>query len=445
MRALSFSFGLLGLLLLGPLSAHGAHDVVEEAQAGFVLTEEPVPPPILPAGPFGFPVFGLVRTLAGGDALTFDGLTVRRVTPGGAVRVLGTLPQAAFPGCFALAPDESVALVGESLSGGLYRVALDGSGMSPLGTLTNNFDAAFVDATTALVSANATGSFSDNHIVRVDVTSGAQTDLCFVSGPSGPLARDPLGNLYYGLQGPEQEVIVWTAAELAGGSLLSEADATPISSGWQGISSLAVDPVHGGLFLAENDFLTGERGIYRTSATKALSELLVSGAAAAPAPYISGLEFSAAPCGAVFAGYQPACGGTLRYGVVDFTSFAQSVALAPARPTGALTGPGTSGAGLVTFEVSGAPALGFAQVFFAPTPALSAPETAYLFPGALPLFTGFALEAIEVLGAPLPLDGSGSASLSVYHPGGLLGLLSVQAMCIDPGGLIVGTSSVAHL
>jgi hypothetical protein len=430
------------LLFLGCALPAAAQD---SPAAGFGAELLPVPPPILPSGPFGFPVFGVARTLANGDVVTFDGLSVRRVGADGTpIATLGTLPEAVFPGAFALAPGDALALLGESSTGALYRVALDGSGLAPIGNLPFNFDAVFEDARYALVSTNKTMSFADNHIVRLDVMTGAASDVCFVSGPSGPLALDPAGNLYYGQQlGSASSVLAWTAAQVAGGTLLGEADALTVSSGWNGIAALAVDPGSAQLYLAENHPVTGANALYRVLVTKALSPVLVSGGA--PFQYMGGLEFDGASCGGVFAGYQPACGGTLRYSAVDFVSVAFRAAVEPARPQGALSGPGLSGPGLVTFSVAGGPPGGLAQIFIGPTSAQGSPETAYHLPGALPLLSGLPLSAIDLVGAPLPLDAGGAMALSVYHPGGLQGLLTVQAICITGAGALVGTSTAAHL
>jgi len=436
MRTLFRTAFLLGCAL--PAAAQGL------PAPGFGEGVLPVAPPVLPSGPFGITVFGVARTLAHGDVVTFDGLTVRRVAADGTPLLdLGTLPQPVFPGAFAIAPGEAHALVGESLFGELYRVALDGSGMTSIGNLLNNFDAVFEDAVHALVSANQTGSFADNHIVRVDLLTGAQTDVCFVTGPSGPVARDPLGNLYYGLQkGDQSAVISWTASQLASGLLLGEADATVVSTGWNGIGALAFEPATG-LYVAENHPVSGAGALYRAAGTKAASALVVE--TAAPFTYLGGLELDASSCGGVFAPFQPLCGGTLRYSAVDFVSVAYRAEVNPARPEGMFSGGGTVGPGEVTFTAIGGPPSGVAQLFFGLSSLETLPETAYLFPGALPLFTGLPLSAIELVGPPIPFDAAGSAALTAYHPGGLLGQLLVQAVCITTTGAIVGTSTAAHL
>ena len=257
------------------------------------------------------------------------------------------------------------------------------------------------------------------------------------------MALDPLGNLFYGIQDDNPRILRWTGAQLAGGVLLGEADAQTISIGWTSIGAMAFDPVSFGLYLAENDFATGANRLYRAGGTKASSPVLVEGTL--PFNFMGGLEFVGTDCGGLFAGYQPACGGTLRYSAVDFVSVAYRVAVQPERPLGSLDGPGSTGPGLATFHVDGGPPAGFANVFFGPTSAWSEPEAAILLPGAPPLFTGLLPGAIDFLGVPLALDAGGSASLSAYHPGGLLGLITVQSVTFTGTGAIAGTSTAAHL
>jgi hypothetical protein len=412
--------------------------------AGFELAALPVAPPTLPGGPFGLTVFGVARTLGNGDVVTFDGLTVRRVKADGTpVATLGALGAIAFPGCFAIDPTETFALVGESSNGDVYRAELDGSGMTFLANLPFNYDAAFAASGIAFVSANLSMSFSDNHVVRLDPTTGATSNACHVTGPSGPLAFDALGNLYYGHLAAPYAVIVFPAAALALGVELTELDALTFAAGFAGPAALAVDQATGAVYLADNDFTTGTNRIVRVLTSAALSPEIVVGTT--PFQNLGGLELVETSCGGLFAPWQPACGGTLVYSATDFFSFVSRAAATPARASGALTGPGAGpGPGTVAFEVQGAPAFGFAQLFFGPSAGYAEPELAHVLPGAPPLFTGLPLASIQLVGTLLPLDGAGALQVVTYDPG-LDGLLTVQALCFDAGGFPVGTSTAAHL
>jgi hypothetical protein len=293
------------------------------------------------------------------------------------------------------------------------------------------------------VSANVSLSFSDNNVMRVDPTSGAMTSVAFVTGASGPLAFDALGHLYYGLQGSPASILVFTSAQLASGIEQTELDAIVLATGFAGPSSLAVDHVTGAVYLAENDFGTGANRIVRVQGSAALSSEIVVGTTAFN--NLSGLELVPSECGGIFAPWQPECGGVLRYTGTDFFSTNDRIAVVPARPQATLTGPGAGpGPGAVTLELSQAPAVGFVQAFFGPTSSFSTPEVAYALAGAPPLFTGLSLSSIDVLGGVIALDAAGELDLPAYDPG-LDGVLTVQALCFDAAGMLVGTTTPAHL
>ena len=298
------------LLVLGTVPAALPALPQDDPAEGFALDPVAVAPPTLPGGPFGATVFGAARTLSNGDVVTFDGQTILRLASDGTpLATLGVLPAIAFTGCFAIDPAETLAVVGESSTGEVYRVPLDGSGMTLLTNLTFNYDAVFEDADTVLISA-ATG-VSGNDLVRVDVNTGATTCVALVPSFSGPLAVDPAGGLYYGLQTSPAQVIHWTAGQLDGGACLSELDATVVGDGFAGSTSMAVDPTHGDLYMSVNDFSTGSNRIVRVEGDASVSPVLVEGTT--PFHSLSGLQFETGVDGAVFFPYQPAFGGALRY------------------------------------------------------------------------------------------------------------------------------------
>ena len=196
---------------------------------GFSLFDEPLAPPIAddPFG-LGFDTFGSTWTLSNGQVVTFDGIEVRRVTAQGlTVGVLATFAAPAFPAFVRVDPSETFALVAESSLGNVYRVALDGGGATLLAGLTFPFDAAFEHAGSAIVSAATCGFGCGNELLRLDTQSGATTTVATVSGPSGPVATNPAGDLYYGLipatlSGP-RSVLRFPAAALDGHELAGDA------------------------------------------------------------------------------------------------------------------------------------------------------------------------------------------------------------------------------
>jgi len=441
---------LAALHSLAPLGAASPSTAFAQDAAvdGFAWQTEAVSPPVNPDGPFGFAAYGVARTLSNGDVVTFDGLTVLRVAADGTpIATLGALPAATFPGCIAIDPTETYALVGESSTGEVFRAELDGSGMTLLANLPFNYDATFAPNGDAYVSANLTASFSDNNIVRLDTTTGAWTSVAFVTGPSGPISFDASGHLYYA-HNPDPGVVpttivVFMASDLALGTELTELDAFPIATGFGSPASLVVDPGTGAVYLAENETATDISRIVRVVVSAAQSPVVVQGQV--PFNYYSNLELTPSSCAGQLGPYQPSCGGRLRYCATDFFSTTYRAAVEPARPTTVLTGPGAGpGIGAVTLELAGGPPSGFALVFFGPTSSLSLPEVALPLPGHPPLLSGLAPGAIDVIGGLLPLDVTGALQISAYDPG-LDGQLTVQALCFDDGGATVGTTTASGL
>ena len=257
-------------------------------------------------------------TFENGDVLVFDGVNVERYNAGGGfLQTLETLPAFVFPSFVEIAPDETFAVVGESSNGELLRIDLLLGGSTPLGSLAFNFDAAFEDGGHLVVSA-ATGGFgADNELWRVDVTTGAAVRIGSVPGASGPVALDDEGNLYYGTTSndfpppaAQTDLLRWDASVIGAGVPFDASDATVLSTGLAGASSLVFDDVLDALYVAEVNFGTGASRISRLPAGTSIPQVLVEGR---PFFAISRLELAASTSPAVFAPYQPAHAATLRY------------------------------------------------------------------------------------------------------------------------------------
>ncbi len=434
----------LALGLLALFSPTAFSSAADDPADGFGLTPLPFKPPLTPGGPFGATVVGIVGTLSNGDVIVFDGQTItRQAEDGTLIATLGSLPALEFTGCFAIDPSETFAVIGESCFGDVFKVDLSGAGMTLLANLPFNFDAAFEDATHVIVTANTSMGFTDSDFVRVNTDTGATSFIGFVNSPSGPLVFDALGNLFYGLQSSPVDVVFWTAQQLAGGVFLDESNALTLSSGFLGAGSLAYDTAGLGLYLAENDFVTGVNRIVRVGPSAAQSPVVVEGTT--PFHTIQNLEFVPSAGPALFFGYQPAEGGTLRYSTTDFSAFSDRLAVNPVRPTTALTGPGTTGPGEIDFTVAGGVAGGFFHVMLGPSAFYNPVETAYLLPGLPPLFSGLDPATTLIPVQLFPLDAAGQATISATNPGGLVGTLALQALVLDPLTQVVATSEAALL
>jgi hypothetical protein len=379
--------------------------------------------------------FAAYHTLSNGDRVTFDGLSIDLYdADNGFVRHLGDLPSFVFTSFVEADPAETFALVGESSNGDIYKVMLDGSGMTLVATLPFNFDAVFEDGEHALVSAATCGFGCGNDIVRVDTTSGTTAPVALVAGASGPLAMTADGRLLYATVSDtfppppgSTDIVSWTAAQLGSGTLLDLGDATLFHGGLDGAASLAVDPVFGNVFLAESIF----------GATSSVYEFTKQGDLVGPVvqsvEFLANLELREDGGPGHFHAFQPPDGVKLHYSNGDIAT------VRPARPQGAVyeTGPVT------TFEVTGALPDSAMLVLYSGQQHLQPDETAY------PVFPDF----LFVTGVPLsqwrrgpwlvPIDGTGVGAWSFFDPGTLDGTLVFQGLMTDETGQGFIASSTA--
>jgi hypothetical protein len=404
--------------------------------------------------PLPFPGLGgfvppLTAELQDGDILVWDGHSLRRFSAAGVLlQTLTTLPLPLFQGCFAVAPDESTCVIGESSAGDLFTVDLTTGTRTFLINLFFNYDAVFEAQDSLLVSAAVGGP--NNEVWRVSLPSGSGVLLAEISGPSGPLDLDGSGNLYLGTFAPGfpplpggSEVLRFAAAELTGAPVLDASDADLLASGLDGVAELVVHP-SGALFLADNFFGTGKNELLRLPSGGGPAELLMRGPQTPAARAISNLELQPPSGPAHYAPWQPPGGGVLRYQTSDFWSVFERKELVPARPTLALDGPGATGVGSFALELSDGPRYGFAAAFACPLSAYDPSEIQLPLPGALhPLFFGLR-PPIQSLGV-LPLGSRGRGALALENPAGAQGVIAFQALVLDASLDLVGTSAAASL
>ncbi len=417
----------------------------DQSASGFALAPLPYP---------GATFFAASATTSGGELVVCDGWTVTLyLSDGTPQRVLTHLVDPQAPPLFSsfvrLDPSEQFAIVGESTFGDLLLAPLSATtGPNPIVNLPFNYDAVFEDGEHVLVSAATCGFACGNEIWRVDLATGAATLVALLPGASGPLALDPAGNLYYGTV-PAQfppppkpsRVVRFDAAELHGPDVLTVHDAQLIGTGFAGAARMAFDPVHGELFLMENNFATGENSIRAVLGSEADSPALLTGR---PFFSLGNLEFVPGDGRAAFLPYQPPTGGLLRYTTTDFFSTVERFELVARRPALALEGPGTSGPGPFDLTLAGGPPGGSALILFSPAALVHEPET-LVRRFAVPLFFGVDLGTLGTLPGALPLDEDGALARTFQNPGGFEGQFAVQLLLLDGDARIAGTSSVAFL
>lgn len=427
---LKHSLATMALSILSPfgMSIALAQDLVEPGYAGHALP---------------YPGQGTTGTLSNGDIVAFDGLSVDRYDSSGNLLFnLASFPTFLFGGCFAIAPDESYAIVGESSTHDIFKVALDGSGKLLLTNMVYNYDAAFAPSGELYVSAATCGFSCGNDLIELDVTTGVQRKVAFLQGASGPIAFDGVGNMYYATvdggfpAAPgSTTVLIFSAADLAAadcatGVCLTEASALTYATGYDGVSDMVLDPASGYAYLAENDFGTGTNRIWRvTGGVANPNEILVEGATF---NWIANLEFRSGASVATFSRFQPIGTSSLHYNSTDYFSAWNRNEVQPARANLAISGAGATGPGAGSFEVTGGVAAGAALFFISPTGPKGSSETGYSLAGiASPVFTDLNLANLFLLPGTVASDGVGAASYGFTNPGGITGLISAQAVLLD--------------
>jgi hypothetical protein len=378
-------------------------------------------------------------TLPDGDRVVFDGLEVSLVHDDGTlVSVLGTASRFGYPAFVVPDPAHGYAIVAESSAGKIRRVDLGGAGMSFLAELDFAYDAVLEDGPSALVSAAPCGYNCGSEIYRLDLLSGALSLVASVSGPSGPLARDADGNLYYGLQNsasPPQPVPIlrWTKAQVEGGTLLHETDATTFAAGLDAPSSMKFDPVSRHLIVADSPFVGTCRIREFTAAGQVLGSLVES------AVYLGNVEPAVTSGPGSCQAFQPE-GVALRFRRTNFLRGTSEIrTLDAVRPQATMSGPGLSGPGPVTFQVTGAFPNASLIVVVGLKSTYDPSEPTYDL-GTFLLHTGIDLAHARRL-TTIPTDGLGAATFTFQNPGGLEGTRMFQGWIRDPSGILVGTST----
>lgn len=389
------------------------------------------------------------RALSNGDLIVWDGQRVERRSADGLL--LATLadfsPQWFFTGCLAIAPDEGLALVGESSAGDLFRVDLAAGGATQIANLNFNFDAVFESPASALVNAASGLLGGGSEVSRVNLLDGSITPLVSVPGSSGPLAIDKFGNLLLATSSStfpaplgSSDVFLFPASQLTGAPPLGPSQGLQIGSGFDGASALAYDKDLGQIFLAENNFGSGTNRIRLVAGAASQSPTLFEG----PTFGWLGIQgFVPASGGAVFGAFQPAAGGRLIVTSTDFFSYDERLALQPARPQLTASGPGASGPGAFTLSLGAGPAFGLCLLAFGPSASVG-PELPVVGLGQ-PLLLGLDLGSAALFPLAFPLDAGGSFSQGFQNGGALTGTLALQALCFSPGLMALGSSQVLGL
>ncbi len=404
----------------------------------------------------GRPVaFAAFSTLNNGDRVIFDGEFCELYDEDGVLLTsLGsTGAGSAFSSFVAVDATETFAILGESSNHGLFRVDLINGGLTPLGTMMFNFAAAFDSPSSIIVSAATCGFNCGNDLVRVDTTTGAQTPLGHVPGPSGPLALAPNGDLYYGTQSPlfptpagANSVVRWSASQI-GTVPLDELNWTVFTDNLTGCSSLAIDPANAHVYVAESTFGRDRNFILEYSETgQSLGKIVTS-----RGTLVGGLEFLGTAGSEPFRGYRENSGSTLSYHSTDFVAIDDIIRIAPRRAEIRLAGSGVEGVGRYRISVTGAPPHGKVALWRDAQGMVLPSERSVDLGFTYPIISDLSERAMmSVTGMPGPynFDGlvltankKGEAFIDFFNNGRIDGVFAYQAMIMTPLLDPIGTSN----
>lgn len=388
-------------------------------------------------------------SLIDGSYVVFDGYDIEHRSAGGAlIRRFASLPAYKFPSFVRIAPDGSTAYIGESSSGQIWSVDLGSGGLTALANLTFNFDLAFdTDPGFAYVSA-ATGGFGFNSVHRMDLSSGATTEVASVTGFSGPLAVDDFGDVLLArLSGQfpapagSADILRFDDADLDGGTVLSEADATVSFGGLNGCSSLQYDMLDQQYFLMETSAGASGFGseLWRIAADGTPLEQVAESTV-----FSGGIEIVDAGIGTRFGPYQPNYVG-LRFVESDCfgSGTTQRVSVRPLRPAGTFSGPFQGTPGNASFVLDGGIPGGFASLWLARSGSFSPADIVTDQGGLFPIALRATASSFGRRFPMVPLDASGHAQLDFVQDPVFEGALLAQWLVYDAAGSLVTSSTFA--
>lgn len=425
--AAAVSFGLASLSLFAPPASGAVTTGPGFAHHAVVAA---------PAGSF----IGGMDALPNGNVALFDGTAILELDPssGAVVGTLFTPPSFVFGSFVETDPSGTFLLFGESSTGTITRVPLDGSPTSVVGTIPFNFACAFDAVGAAYVAASPT--FATTQVYRVNLTSGAADLILDMSGPSGPIAFDSSNALYYAeasaafpAPSGQQTIYRFSAAKVAtatGPGHLGAADGTPFVPSVTAIADLVFDD-EGDLLASDS----AEGTIREFDAGGNLRSLIAS---ELPFNAITTLAFRGTDAATTrFDAFQPAAGGTLFALSTDFFSFNDLNVVTPARPQLDLQPVNPVPQGPITLSIGGGPANGVA---FLLVTAQSLATDVTIHAGPTPLLLGVDVSAL-LGGTFLPLDAQGAVTVGAAHHGAPA-TIALQAVVLD-GAAPVGTTNAA--
>lgn len=316
----------------------------------------------------------------------------------------------------------------------------------------NAFDLAVGPGGHVLVSANplwpALGAY--NGIWLVDFAGGNHREVVALQGPSGPLAFDARGNLYYAVQSP-------TFPTPPGGVRILRFDAARVQATLLGGPALAMQDgavvlnVDGAYRLAFDD---RDRLYWSDPQHGGIERTLPGVGARDPVPLLERpqvpgdhvtLQVQFVQGGAAtFDPFQPESGGAVYAAATDWSTRAEVLLLRARRPELTSLPVVSASPGPLLLLASELPANATALICVSALPPTS--ERSLFVLGGTPLWSGLDF-SLPLLSVAVPADGTGAAQLALTNPGGFFGKLHFQVMAFAPSATLwpFGTSTVHSL
>ncbi len=378
--------------------------------------------------------------------VTFDGQDLVLTPPLQGPQVLLHVPSPGFAS-FLIDAGGNRVLLADGSTHALWLVPLSGPPpAAPLATVPFAYDAVRYAANTMLVSAKVGGfAASDNHLLWLDLATGAVSTLALLPGASGPVEVDAhRGDVYYATAGssfppapgsctvlrlPFLTIVQATAP-------LGLADAVVVLAGLDAASDLALD---------------GDDDLHFTDWVNARVGEIDDVSSPVPSLGATTVDYAAAPLGAVTLQYVPAApfvfepfqhhAGTLFVFESDFVAASRLRAVQAAPAALAASSPSPIASGPVTLTASGGPANGIGVLAFTASP--PGPVTGLALAGfEQPVLWNAALLAPPVTVA-VSFDAAGTATFAFVNPGFAQALAATAQLFFVSPALVAG--STPHL
>ena len=338
--------------------------------------------------------------------------------------------------------------VGESSSGGVFLLDPVTGRLSRAAAVRFPFDLAESPRGGVYLSANpgwGSGN-SGTRIYLLDPGRGSLDEIVRLSGPSGPIAFDGAGNLYYAVQSSTYptppgavRILRWAASRVAGAvgpGFLTEKDARVVWKGLDGAFGMTLDR-WGRIYLTDP-----RKGLLlRLDPSTGGREILLAGPAYPKTGY-SFLRMVEGKGPATFDPYQPARGGRILLCASDYLSFAAVAELRPARPRLSCAPAPVVPPGWTRFSLAGGPSASPGLLLLSPR---GSPAEIPLFPGRrAPLFLGV-LPHPWTIALPFRTGAGGGWTKALNYAGGGPILVYGQAFFTTPGSVFTSSLLVLRL